>query len=214
VARIHRALILMKLPIGLFALCLAGACATGGVHPDPDLDERRIVASDPSRTGVLDSTFTRRIGACAGAVQDTFVPNQGGAGFSRRVLPEGCWPALDSALSILPDATVRIAYWFYGGLMSVEVSTAGPVHRHALASYLRRRLGLRVVPNSTYNRWPPVDFERVAQGWQFTLMRGYGDCLSGCAYRRYFPFLYVPSTGRVKKLPEHGDPWPPPPEYR
>lgn len=159
-----------------------------------------------------DSTFNRRLGECASAVQDTFVPYRGGAGFSPRALPKGCWPALDSALVILLDVDVSIIHWFHSGLMGVGVSTDEPVDRYALASYLGRKLGVRVWPGVLMTKWPPLDFKRVAEGWQFTLMRGYGDCLSGCIHRRYFPFLYDPSTGTVTKLPEHGDPWPPPTE--
>lgn len=160
--------------------------------------------------GRRDSTFIRQLGACADAVQDTFVPYRGGAGFSKRVLPDGCWPALDSALATLPHAEVSLYGWSYHGSMSVEVFTDEPVYRYALAEYLRERLGEVVASNSMLNSWPPINFERVNEGWLFTLMRGYGDCPSGCIHRRYYPFLYDPSTGGVTKLPERGDPWPPP----
>jgi len=163
-----------------------------------------------SGPGRRDSSFIRELGTCAGAVPDTFVPYRGGAGFSRRALPAGCWPTLDSALAILPHAEVSLYGWSHLGSMSIEVFTDEPVYRYALAEYLRERLGEVVASNSMLNSWPPIDFERVDEGWLFTLMRGYGDCPSGCIHRRYYPFLYDPSTGRVITLPERGDPWPPP----
>lgn len=164
---------------------------------------------DPGRR---DSTFIGELGACAGAVQDTFVPYRGGAGFSRRAVPKGCWPTLDSALSMLPNVEVSLAEWYHDGPMSVEVFTHEPVDRYAFARYLRERLGESVVWNSLLNDWPPITFARVNEGWLFTLVRGYGDCPSGCINQRDYPFLYDPSTGQVTKRAERGDPWPPPPK--
>lgn len=121
-----------------------------------------------------------------------------------------CWPALDAALGPVEPVTARRAYM--SPTLAMLIVTVPPsVDRFALAVRLEDRLAPSYAWRDVLmNDARTARLVREPSIWRFVLKRGYGDCIAGCIFERYYEYLYDPVSGKAWMHREYGDPWPPP----
>ncbi len=129
-----------------------------------------------------------------------------------------CWPVLDSVLVELDGARIiETSDSDYPGAY-LRMLVPVPYNRLRIISRIRAAHPVAASDAGRVHPFPEPsfylsEFERVdrsVQPWQYIIERGYGDCPSGCIYRRYYVYRYDPLTRRAWKEREYGDPYPEP----
>lgn len=129
-----------------------------------------------------------------------------------------CWPAVDSLLLTIAGASLKDLSTDSLSFGHFRIVVPVPVNRWWVMDRLRRLEDsagadggrLHVLPEPAMNIHEYERVDRRALPWTYTIVRGYGDCPSGCIHRRYYVYRYDPRTGRAWKEREYGDPYPPP----
>lgn len=158
--------------------------------------------------GLRESELTRRLRDCVLRVQ--------AAGIPASRIP--CWPAIDSALTRIPESRIVEASDSTNRTGFLRILVPVPYNRLRVIEEVRAALRAETNDETRFHVFPEPSFnlhlvervDRDTMPWRYVIERGYGDCPSGCIYRRYYVYRYDPFTRRAWKEREYGDPYPEP----
>lgn len=119
---------------------------------------------------------------------------------------------IDSVSAVLGARTTR-QWVLFGRLAFLSPEIPGWVNVHRAGALYEQLPEVRSAPwwlDPVGYSGGHIQLQRIPGGWRLTFTRGWGDCPSGCIYYRAYTFDYDPRSGRVAKVGESGDPYPPP----